>query len=96
MPKTTKKYPLVRVEWIDAESDPSWKDEEEISKEPVGIPVVSVGFLVRRPTKVFPMYMVSATMAERDMGGPIFTTSIKIPKAWVKSVNEIKENNNEQ
>jgi hypothetical protein len=87
-----KKFPLVRVEWIDAESDPSWKDEEDILREPIGHPVVTVGFLVRKPSKSFPMYIVAGTMATREDAGPIFNTSIKIPKMWVKSIEELKDN----
>lgn len=87
-----KVYPVVKVEWIDAEADNSWRDEAEVNKDGVGIPVVTIGFLVRKPSKKFPMYVVASTLATTDDGEHHFNSIMKIPKAWVKTVEEIKKN----
>jgi hypothetical protein len=82
------KYPLVKVYWFDAESGNSWVDEEEIASEGLGEPVVTVGFLVRKPGKGFPAYMIASTTTQGD--APHFNNTMKIPKAWVKSVETIE------
>ncbi len=80
-----KSYPVVRVYWFDAETSAGWQTEAEVDKEPVGNPVCTIGFLVRRPSKTFPMYIVASTLA--DQGEEThFNATIKIPKAWVKSI----------
>lgn len=84
------KFPLVRVLWIDAESDNSWVTHEQVNKEEVGDPVVTVGFLIRSPTKRFPMYMVASTVTQ-DMDDPHFNAVMKIPKVWVKSIENLEE-----
>jgi hypothetical protein len=92
-----KKYPVVRIEWIDAETDNSWRDLEEIAKEEVGKPVTTIGFLVRKPSKRFPMYMVASTVSFGDY--MLHNAIIKIPKHWVQSVVELnlteKKNDNQ-
>lgn len=83
------KFPLVRILWIDAETDNSWQTQEEVNKEEVGDPVVTVGFLIRKPNKRFPMYMVASTVTQGDE--PHFNAIIKIPKTWVVSIEPLGE-----
>lgn len=78
-------YPIVKVEWVDAESEAGWHTPEEVEKMQ-GAPCVTIGFLVRKPTRKSPIYVVAHTVGadhEGDVNGVI-----KIPKAWVKSVEE--------
>ena len=82
--------PLVRVEWMDAEAQNDWVYEDDIEKEVVGKPCVTVGFLVRKPTKNFPMYMIASTMAEDEAAGKrLHNAVMKIPKVWVTKVEEL-------
>lgn len=83
-----KEYPVVKIEWVDAETDNSWRDADEIAKEEVGAPVTTIGFLVRKPSKKFPMYMVASTVAY-DGDYVLHNAIIKIPKHWIKKLTEL-------
>lgn len=75
---------------MDAEVNNAWQDENDIAKELVGKPCITVGFLVRKPSKTFPMYMISATMAHDEGAGTrLHNATVKIPKVWVKSIKEL-------
>jgi len=88
-----KAYPVVEIKWMDAEADNSWVSEEDVAGDNVGDPVVTIGFLVRRPTRGFPMYTVAGTVAVVDSktGETNFNTTIKIPKVWVKEFKILQE-----
>jgi hypothetical protein len=88
------KFPLVRILWVDAETDNSWNSLDQVNKEEVGDPVVTVGFLIRKPNKRFPMYMVASTVTQGD--DPHFNAIIKIPKVWVVSVEDLGDNKNNE
>lgn len=81
-------YPLVKIEWVDAEADNSWVTDEDIDGDGVGDPVVTVGYLVRKPTRAKPMYTVAGTIANDSK---LFNNVMKIPKAWVKSVTFLEK-----
>lgn len=79
-------YTTVKIEWVDAEVEAGWKSPEEIEKMQ-GAPCTTIGFLVRKPTKRSPVFVVAHTVGadhEGDVNGVI-----KIPKAWVKSVENL-------
>lgn len=84
-----KSYPIVEILWLDAEADPSWKTEKEVENEDTGTLVVTVGFLIRKPTRAFPMYVVAGTATQDEE--PHFNNTMKIPKHWVKSITILKE-----
>jgi hypothetical protein len=77
-----KEYPVVYMEWIDAEVDNSWRDDDDVNKELVGNPVKTIGYLIRKPSKKFAMYMVASTVAY-DGDTRLHNAIIKIPKQWV-------------
>lgn len=86
-----KKYPIVKIEWVDAEVDAGWKTPEEIA-EMKGADCITVGFLVRKPTKKAPCYVIAHTVGadhEGDVNGVI-----KIPRQWVKAVSIVVESEN--
>jgi hypothetical protein len=87
--KKKKVFPLVEVEWLDAEADPSWKTEDEVGDEDTGELVVTIGLLIRRPSRNFPMYVVAGTATKTET--PHFNNTMKIPKHWVKSIITLKE-----
>lgn len=77
---------------MDAEADNGWRSEQEIKNEEIGKPVTTVGFLVRKPSKGFPMYMIASTISLDEGDGTWQHNNImKIPKQWVKSLREIKD-----
>lgn len=84
-----KAYPIVEILWMDAEADNSWKTESEVVDENTGNPVVTVGFLIRKPNRTFPMYVVAGTATCDEE--PHFNSTMKIPKHWVKSITILKE-----
>jgi hypothetical protein len=73
--------PIVKIVWMDAETDSGWRTAEEIEDLTVDAPCVTVGFLVRKPTKKSPFYLVANTVSADHSNG-----IIKIPKVWVQSV----------
>jgi hypothetical protein len=86
---TKKSYPLVEILWLDAEADPAWKTEDEVVSELTGDLCVTVGFLIRKPSKAFPMYVVAGTATCQEK--PHFNNTMKIPKYWVTSIKTIRE-----
>lgn len=88
-----KVFPIVEIHWLDAEGDSSWVSEAEVAAQQVGRPVVTVGFLARRPSRGFPMYVVAATatVADEETGEIHFNQTMKIPKFWVKEFKIINE-----
>lgn len=82
------KHPIVEIQWVDAETEHGWKSPEEIETMQ-GANCTTVGFLVRKPTKKNPIYVVAATVGYDADGSAEFNAIHKIPKAWVKSYKEI-------
>lgn len=70
------KYPLVRVEWTDAESSDEWMDVKSVTDSPTR-KVVSAGWLIRKE----PTYIILASdlgLNDTDTG-----RRITIPRAWI-------------
>lgn len=83
-----KKGSLVRIVWQDAEADSGWKTEEEIEQDTLASTMCeTVGFLVKLPTKVSPMYFVASTKSEAEETH--WNAIMKIPKAWVKDIKPL-------
>lgn len=80
-----KPYPVVKIEWIDAEAESGWKTHKEASDLNTGDPCTTIGFLVRKPTRSKPDYIIASTLAKVD-NEPNVNSIMKIPKAWIKSV----------
>jgi hypothetical protein len=85
-----KSYAIVQILWLDAEAAGEWQTEQQILNDDVGGLCTTVGFLVKKPTKKVPMYFVSATVAAMDKEVH-FNNTMKIPSAWVKTVNVLQE-----
>lgn len=86
------KHPIVKVDWIDAETEHGWKSVEDATALD-GARCTTVGHLVRKPTKKSPVYIIAATCGIDAGDGSIeFNSIVKIPKAWTTSVKEIIEN----
>lgn len=78
-------YPVVKVRWVDAEAESGWKTHEEAQQLDVGDPCTTIGFLVRKPTRSKPDYIIASTLAKVD-DKPNTNCFIKIPKSWVKDI----------
>jgi hypothetical protein len=87
MANKPKTYDIVEIKWLDAEADPSWKTEDEVTNEGTGNLVVTIGLLIRRPNRNFPMYVVAGTATCDEETH--FNNTMKIPKHWVKVINII-------
>lgn len=77
------KYPLVRVEWQDAESDSDgWTDIRQITDSPTR-KVVSIGWLIKKePTRL--VLASDLGMNDTDCG-----RRLTIPRAWVDKLTTL-------
>ena len=83
-------YKIVRIEWIDASADNTWRTASELEAEPATSPCITIGFLARKPSKKNPSYAVAATKTVELDGVEVSFVNIQtIPKAWVKKVVEL-------
>lgn len=73
------KYPVVYVEWVDAETEGGWEEEKEIGKLPV---CATLGFLVKETEDTI---VVASTYESTHTNA-----RIKIPRAWLKSYTVLK------
>lgn len=81
------KHPVVKIIWMDAEVESGWKSPEEVEKMTAAT-CCTIGFLVKKPTKARPVYVVASTVGIDDGDDGDTTAHTKIPKSWVKSVEE--------
>lgn len=81
---TTKKlpFPLVRVDWIDAETSQGWEHLDE--EKPTVPEVVTVGFLIKETEDVL---LVASTIGHDRS----HNSRIGIPKGMVKGVTVLKK-----
>lgn len=49
----------------------------------------TVGFVVKKPTKASPVYVIAATRSKDDEGDYEYNAITKIPMAWVTEIKEI-------
>jgi len=78
--KPRKKYPLVAVEWADAQSDCEWGSQEKINNWIEKDCIINeIGWLVAENDN----YIVITNQIGRDDGE--FGNRTKIPVQWVKS-----------
>lgn len=81
------KYPVVKIKWIDAESKDAWQYEEDIENDEDSLHCVTIGFLVRKPTKKYPVYFVANSITLPEDDKQIQASCImKIPKAFVQEL----------
>ena len=78
------KYPLVKIVWVDAETEHGWEEIDEASNLPLAI---TVGFLIKDQVDVHgnEMYLVASTYSESSTNG-----RFKIPKGMVKEYEVLK------
>lgn len=79
--KSIAGYPLVAIEWDDAETDSGWKNREE-HEDPVDRIAYTVGYLIRKTDN---HYIVAATV---DADGAS-NNRIQIPKGMVKKMVDL-------
>lgn len=82
-----KKGQIVHVQWVDAEVTAEWTDEDALDDHSSTF-CETVGFLVSAPTKKNPMYVIAATRSKGEKKME-YNAIQKIPKAWVKEMEEI-------
>ena len=72
-----KKYPLVFIEWLDAESSPQWQTRDETERW-MGktFTVTDVGWLINENKT----YVTICSQISTDMD---FGSKTKIPKSWI-------------
>ncbi len=80
-----KVYPLVMVEWHDATSTSTWKDEAEVNKIAPDL-CVSVGWLFKKTSKF--ITIAASHSAEGDVCWSSVTT---IPTAFAPKITELKD-----
>lgn len=84
------KFKLVRIIWLDSESHDSWKTIEELKKDNEPLRCISVGFMVRSPTKRSPTFFVASTITDPPGDTEIQAScTMKIPKDCVVSVEDL-------
>jgi hypothetical protein len=75
-----KKYRLVTVEWLDAESDNTWGEVEEVEKwAQDDCTIYDIGWLV----SVTKRYIVITNQLTYD---GVFGNRTKIPRDWIKKI----------
>jgi hypothetical protein len=85
-----KKCPLVVVYWSDASSHDPWIYENEIEEIEEPTDVVTVGFLIRKPTEKNKQYFIASTKTLPKEGYlQQHCCIMKIPEVCVKSVTEL-------
>jgi len=78
-----RKFKLVIIEWIDAQSDCAWssiKENEQWTKEDCII--VEVGWIVKETSK----YVVIGSQIGNDGE---FGNRTKIPRGWIKTIKRL-------
>ena len=81
-----RKYPLVFIEWLDAESSPQWQTKDEMDKWAEKIFVVTdIGWLVGE-NKTY-VWICSQISTDMDFG-----SKTKIPKSWILKKRMVKVN----
>lgn len=90
----TSKYPVFKIVWVDSESHDSWHTEGEIAKhaEDKENQCISIGFLVRKPTKKVPVYWIANTVTNPPEGTERQASCImKIPAVCIKEIEELTD-----
>lgn len=83
-----KKGSLVHIAWKDAEVTGEWTSEENLNDHST-LSCETVGFVIRRPTKKEPIYIVASTRSKDDDGKFEYNAITKIPMAWISEVKLI-------
>jgi hypothetical protein len=79
-------YPLIRVEWIDAEADPAWVEESQIDPHTEKMELVkSVGYQVRNNKK---WIVIAGTLCWCSTGW-LFTNIMRIPRGMVAKIEKL-------
>jgi hypothetical protein len=79
-PKSKHKYPLIRLDWIDAESGAAeWIEPSEIDGT---LPAVTtIGFLIKETEDT---YIIASTITDTHING-----QFKVPKGMTKQKHEL-------
>lgn len=78
-----QKYPLVYIEWVDAESDNRWNDKEGVDKwMEMDFVVNDIGWLVCENDKY--LLICNQVASDGDLGN-----RTKIPKQWIRKLSRI-------
>lgn len=82
--KSKFKYPLVRIVWVDAETEHGWEEVDEASNLPVA---TTVGFLIKDQVDIHghEMYLIASTYSDTSTNG-----RFKIPKSMVREYEVLK------
>lgn len=75
-------YPLVRVDWIDAETSQGWEHPDE--EKPTVPEVVTVGFLIKESEDVI---LIASTIGHDRS----HNSRISIPRGMVKNITVLKK-----
>ena len=81
-PRQRSRYPLVRIEWSDAESDDPWEDVKTL-RESITRQVVSAGFLILETD--------TSLVLGRSYGKNDDETEgrLTIPKSWITKLTKL-------
>lgn len=89
-----KKGDLIHIAWMDAETHNEWTDEAVLLKKSnSSLLCETVGFLVKKATPKSPVFIVASSRSKAD-GKYEYNAITKIPKAWVKEIEQLKEKEN--
>lgn len=82
--KKKYKYPLVEVEWIDAETEHGWEEVEFPTELPI---VTTIGFLIKegKDKNDNEYLLIASTYSDGQTNG-----RFKVPKGMVKKITILK------
>ena len=83
-----RKGQLVHIAWHDAEVTGEWTSEEDLDDHSTLL-CETVGYVVKNATVKSPVYVVASTRSKDDDGKYEYNAITKIPKAWVKEIEEL-------
>ena len=82
-----KKGSLIHIKWHDAEVTADWTKEDDLEDHSSTI-CETVGFVIKKPTKKDPIYVVASTRSKSD-GEYEFNAITKIPLAWITEITNL-------
>lgn len=86
-PAACKKGDVVHIVWLDAEVDNEWREEDDL-QDHSSLLCETVGYLINKPTKKSPVYVVASTRSKGEKKDQ-YNAITKIPLAWVKEIETL-------